>query len=243
MIRFFVLTLFPDFFSSPLEESILKRARDKELLEVEPINIRDFAHDKHQVADDSPYGGGQGMVMKPEPLFEAIESVKEKAPNAPVILLTPQGERFDNRMAVEFSQISDIILICGRYEGVDERVREALVDREVSIGDYVLSGGETAALAIIEASSRFVSDVLGNGESARDDSFQNGLLEFPHYTRPAEYRGMKTPEILLSGDHAKIERWRREQSLLRTRMKRPDLLQHADLTPEDIKFLESIKIE
>jgi tRNA (guanine37-N1)-methyltransferase len=243
MIRFYVLSLFPEFFASPLEESILKRAREAGLLDVNLVNIRDYAHDKHHMTDDTPYGGGPGMVMKPEPLFESIEAAKQRAPGAPVILLTPQGETFCSDTAQKLAESSEIILVCGRYEGVDERVRTTCVDMELSIGNYVLCGGELAALVVIEATCRFVPGILGHGQSAWEDSFSNNLLEYPQYTRPPEYRGLKVPQILLSGDHKKIERWRREQSLIRTFERMPELLEKADLTPEDLEFIARLKLK
>jgi tRNA (guanine37-N1)-methyltransferase len=249
-MQFEVFTLLPEVFPSYLETSIIKRARERGLINVRAHNIRDYTHDKHHMTDDTPYGGGGGMVMKPEPVFEAIESVlglnPEPAPpesesNIPIILLTPQGRVFNQSIAQELSQHPRIVLLCGRYEGIDERIREHLVTDEISIGDYVLTGGELPALILIDAISRFLPDVLGDPTGAQDDSHAMGLLEYPHYTRPPEFRGWKIPEVLLSGAHAKIDKWRREQALLRTFKKRPDMLEKAELTKEDKKFVESLK--
>ena len=237
-MQFDVFTLLPEVFPSYLDSSILQRARQNGLIDVRVHNIRDYAHDKHHTTDDTPYGGGGGMVMKPEPMFEAVESILGTSSGSPIILLTPQGRIFDQNMAQELSQHEKIALICGRYEGVDERIRQHLVTDEISIGDYVLTGGELPALILIDAVSRLLPGVLGDPTGAEDDSHASGLLEYPHYTRPPEFRGDGVPEVLLSGDHAKIEKWRREQSLLRTLERRPDLLEKADLNKDDIKFLK-----
>ncbi len=222
MLSVEVLTLFPRMVQAPLEESILGKARAAGLVRVTVTDIRDFAEGKHRVTDDVPYGGGAGMVMKPEPLVAAIEKAREKSPNARVVLLTPQGRPLTQRVAVELPD--ELILVCGRYEGVDERVLE-WIDDEVSLGDFVLTGGELAALAIIDVKARMVPGVLGNSDSAVHETFSGeGLLEGPQYTRPPEFRGRKVPEVLLSGDHAKIAAWRRQQSLERTQQRRPDLL-------------------
>jgi len=249
-MQFEVFTLLPEIFPSYLETSILKRARERGLIEVHLHNIRDHTRDKHHTTDDVPYGGGGGMVMKPEPVFEAIESVLGITPphappgaGCPIILLTPQGRVFNQSIATELSQHPRIALLCGRYEGIDERIREHLVTDEVSIGDYVLTGGELPALILIDAVARLLPDVLGDPTGAEDDSHAMGLLEYPHYTRPPEFRGWNAPDILLSGDHAKINRWRREQALLRTFKKRPDMLEKADLSAADRKFIESLKSE
>lgn len=240
---FDVFTILPEIFPSYLESSILQRARQRGLIDVRVHNIRDYTHDKHHTTDDTPYGGGGGMVMKPEPVFEAIESVLglashlSKPQPVPVILLTPQGRVFNQRVAEELARYERIALLCGRYEGVDERIREHLVTDEISVGDYVLTGGELPALLIIDAISRLIPGVLGDPEGAQDDSHSMGLLEYPHYTRPPEFRGWSVPEVLLSGDHGKIERWRREQALLRTQQRRPDLLEKAVLTERDREFL------
>ncbi len=223
-MKFQILTLFPEFFDTPLSTSILGRARDKELVDYALVDIRDFAHDKHRTTDDLPYGGGAGMVMKPEPLVGALEYAREQDPQAPRILLSPQGEPLTQRVAEELAGESGVILTCGRYEGVDERVRQGWIDREISIGDYVLSGGEPGALVLVDAVTRLLPGVLGNEDSIREESFAQGTLEYPHYTRPREFRGHEVPEILLSGNHQKIAEWRRQQSLERTRRRRPDLL-------------------
>jgi tRNA (guanine37-N1)-methyltransferase len=249
-MQFEVFTLLPEVFPSYLETSILKRARERGLIDVRIHNIRDHTHDKHHTTDDTPYGGGGGMVMKPEPFFEAVETVLGLAPplsspkiesNIPIILLTPQGRVFNQSIAQELSAHPRIALLCGRYEGVDERIREHLVTDEISIGDYVLTGGELPALILIDAVARLLPDVLGDPTGAEDDSHAMGLLEYPHYTRPPEFRGWKVPEILLSGDHGKVDKWRREQALERTFRKRPDMLEKAELTREDLKFIEKLK--
>jgi tRNA (guanine37-N1)-methyltransferase len=227
-MRFDVFTLFPEMFSAYLDESILKRAREAGLLEVGLHNIRDYAIDKHRTTDDEPYGGGGGMVMKPEPIFAAVESVLGIPPTCPVILLTPQGRTFNQKMAVELAGLGHLALLCGRYEGVDERVRQHLVTDEISLGDFVLTGGELPALAIIDAVTRLIPGVLGDPEASQKDSHANGLLEYPHYTRPPEFRGWEVPEILRSGNHAAIEKWRQQQALSRTRERRPDLLMDHD---------------
>jgi tRNA (guanine37-N1)-methyltransferase len=242
-MQFDVFTLLPEVFPPYLNSSILQRARQRGLIDVRVHNIRDFARDKHHVTDDEPYGGGGGMVMKVEPVFAAIESVLGPAPLCPVIMLTPQGRVFNQKVAFELVQHPHIALICGRYEGIDERIREHLVSDEISIGDYVLTGGELPALILIDAISRLLPGVLGDPDGAMDDSHASGLLEYPHYTRPPEYNGWGVPEILLSGDHVKIERWRREQSLRRTLERRPDLLDNAPLSDTDRKVLKKIKGE
>ncbi len=236
-MRFDVFSLFPAVFEPYLEVSILQRARERDLVQVHLHNVRDWATDRHRMTDDEPYGGGGGMVMKPEPIFSAVEDIMGNPPGAPVVLLTPQGRTFDQAVARQFAVLPRLALVCGRYEGVDERVRKHLVTDEVSIGAYVLTGGELAALVLIDAVARLVPGALGDPRAAEQDSFAAGLLEYPHYTRPAEFRGWEVPEILRSGDHGRIERWRREQALLRTRMRRPDLLTHAALTGEDQAFL------
>ncbi len=244
-MQFEVFTLLPEVFPLYLESSILMRARQRGLISVNVHNIRDYTHDKHHVTDDTPYGGGGGMVMKPEPVFEAVESVlgldlhlSEPEPVCPVIMLTPQGRVFSQSIAEALSRYERIVLLCGRYEGIDERIREHLVTDEISIGDYVLTGGELPALIVIDAVSRLIPGVLGDPGGAIDDSHATGLLEYPHYTRPPEFRGWKVPETLLSGDHGKIEKWRREQSLLRTLARRPDLLKNANLTEKERNFLK-----
>jgi tRNA (guanine37-N1)-methyltransferase len=237
-MRFDVFTLLPETLTPYLQASILQKAAERGLVEIALHNIRDWARDKHHTTDDTPYGGGGGMVMKPEPIFEAVESVLGPEPSCPVILLTPQGRVFNHAVAEELVQHNRIALLCGRYEGVDERIREGLVSDEISIGDYVLTGGELPAMILIDAVSRLIPGVLGDPDGAADDSHATGLLEYPHYTRPPEFRGQAVPEVLLSGDHGKIEQWRREQSLLRTLKRRPDLLKSAALSKSDIKFLK-----
>jgi tRNA (guanine37-N1)-methyltransferase len=222
---FHVLSLFPEFFQGPLQSTILGRAADHGHVEYRVTDIRDFATDKHNKADDLPYGGGAGMVMKPEPLVGAIEDADERSPEGvPRVLLTPQGEPLTQSLAQEMSEQSGMIMVCGRYEGVDERVRQGWIDREISIGDYVLSGGEPAAVVLIDAVARLLPGVLGNQASIEEESFRQSRLEYPQYTRPREFRGMHVPDVLLSGNHQKIEDWRRQQALERTRQRRPDLL-------------------
>lgn len=223
-MKFDILTIFPGMFRGPLEESILKRAQEKKLVEVAVHDLRKWTRDKHHTTDDRPFGGGPGMLMKPEPIFEAVEELKRAAPESRVVLLTPQGRKFNQQTALELAQQKHLILVCGHYEGVDERVRQALVDDEISIGDYVLTNGALAAIVVVDAVARLVPGVLGHADSAKDESFTSGGLEYPQYTRPAEFRGMKVPEVLVSGDHAAIARWRAEQSRQRTRERRPDLL-------------------
>ncbi|MCI0519286.1 MAG: tRNA (guanosine(37)-N1)-methyltransferase TrmD [Chloroflexi bacterium] len=242
-MRFDVFSLFPEVFGPYLDSSILQRARQRGLVEVNLHNIRDWTSDRHHVTDDEPYGGGGGMVMKPEPIFTAIEGVLGAPPPCPVILLTPQGRLFTQEVALQLSRLPRLALLCGRYEGVDERVRQGIVSDELSIGDYVLTGGELPALAVIDAIARLLPGVLGDPGGALDDSHASGLLEYPHYTRPPEFRGWRVPEALLSGDHARIARWRREQALLRTLLRRPDMLAKAELSAADKKFLERIRDE
>jgi tRNA (guanine37-N1)-methyltransferase len=239
-MRFDVFSLFPQVFEPYLEASILQRARQRGLAEVHLHNIRDWATDRHHITDDEPYGGGGGMVMKPEPVFAAVEEVLGSPPACPLVLLTPQGRSFNQRLAQELSQLPHLGLLCGRYEGIDERVRQHLVSDEISIGDYVLTGGELPALVLIDAVVRLLTGVLGDPEGAWDDSHASGLLEYPHYTRPAEFRGWRVPEELLSGDHARLARWRRQQALLRTWQRRPDLLASAQLTKEDLDYLAKL---
>lgn len=229
-MRFSVITLFPEIFASPLDHSILKRARERDLVSVDLVDLRQYARDRHRTADDYPYGGGQGMVLKPEPLIEAIEDSRRRLEDPHVILLSPWGRVFDQEAALAISRHRDVVLVCGRYEGVDERV-VGYADELLSIGDYTLSGGEIPALAVIDGVARLIPGVLGNDRSAREDSFVDGLLEHPQYTRPAEYRGMKVPEVLLSGDHEEIRRWRRRMSVETTARLRPDLLAKASAAP------------
>ncbi len=237
MIRFDILTIFPEMFASPCGCSLLKKALDRGLIAVQLHDIRTFAEDKHRVTDDAPYGGGGGMVMKVEPIDRALRSIPLLDEETPIILLTPQGERFSQKMAEELAAHRQLVLVCGHYEGVDERVRTELASREISIGDYVLTGGELSAMVVVDAVSRLVPGVLGNCESAQADSFSTGLLEYPHYTRPAEYRGWKVPDVLLRGNHREIEMWRRRESLLRTRRRRPDLLTDTALTEQERGWL------
>ena len=224
-----------------LEESIIKRAIQNELLSVNLHDIRKWTTDRHHVTDDTPYGGGGGMIMKPEPVFSAVEEILGNPPECPLILLTPQGKSFTQQLAKEYAVYSRIGLLCGRYEGVDERIREHLVSDEISIGDFVLTGGELPALIMIDAIARLIPGVLGDPDGAMNDSHATGLLEFPHYTRPAEFRGWTVPDVLLSGNHQEINIWRREQSLMRTYLRRPDLIDKAILSDMDIKFLSQFK--
>jgi tRNA (guanine37-N1)-methyltransferase len=237
-MRIDVLTIFPGMFRGPFEESIVKRAVEKGVVQIFLHDIRDYASDRHRTVDDYPFGGGQGMLMKPEPLFAAVEDVQgQAAERGPIVLLTPQGRLFDQEVAVELARQDRLILICGHYEGVDARVHERLATDEISIGDYVLSGGELAAMVVVDAVVRQIPGALGSPLSSADDSFAQSLLEHPQYTRPAEFRGMSVPEVLLSGNHGEIARWRRQQSLLRTAQHRPDLLARADLTEEEKQWL------
>ncbi|MHB8856713.1 MAG: tRNA (guanosine(37)-N1)-methyltransferase TrmD [Bellilinea sp.] len=242
-MRFDVFSLLPQVLQPYLDASILQRAIQNNLLEVYLHDIRSWTTDKHHVTDDTPFGGGGGMVMKPEPIFAAVEDVLGSPPACPVILLTPQGRTYTQKIAQELSAHPRIALLCGRYEGVDERVREHLVTDEISIGDYVLTGGEIPALLLIDSITRLIPGALGDPDGAQDDSFASGLLEYPHYTRPAEFRGWRVPDVLLSGNHAKIERWRRDQSLLRTHRRRPDLLERFELNKRDREFLKKLEQE
>jgi tRNA (guanine37-N1)-methyltransferase len=225
MLKIDIITIFPDIFKSVTNESILKRAQQKKKIKIEIYNLRDYTDDSHKKVDDRPFGGGPGMVLKPEPLFNVIEKIKAKAQQAKVILLTPQGKRLTQDEAFRLSKEEHIILICGRYEGVDERAREKLIDEELSIGDYILTGGEIPAMVVIDAVARLVPAVLGHEDSAQLDSFVNGLLEYPQYTRPADFKGMKVPPVLLSGNHELIKKWQKEQALKRTKKRRPDLIE------------------
>jgi tRNA (guanine37-N1)-methyltransferase len=260
-----LVTIFPDFFRGPLDYGITSRAREAGLVEIEVRDLRAFAHDKHRTVDDRPFGGGEGMVLKPEPVFECIESLDlasqadrlARSTAESVILLSAQGERFDQSLATELAKLDRLVLICGRYEGVDERVAEHLADREISIGDYVLSGGELGAAVIVDAVVRLIPGAVGNADSTRQESFtataetaadekprstcsSGGLLDYPHYTRPADFRGMKVPEVLVSGDHEQIRRWRRQTALQKTSRNRPDLLKKATLGDNDKKLLARI---
>ena len=239
-MRFDILTLFPEMFGGPLQASLLGRAIDAGVVQVHIHNIRDYAEDRHQVVDDYTYGGGPGMLMKAEPLFKAVEGVTAlDSPEGRVILLTPQGRLLNHEVAAELAREPRLILVCGHYEGVDERVREHLVDDEISIGDYVLSGGELPALVVIEAVARRLPGVLGSETSLAEESHAQGLLEYPQYTRPAEFRSWTVPEVLLSGHHAQIAEWRRRQSILRTARRRPDLLARAALSEEERRLVAS----
>lgn len=249
-MRFDVFTLFPDMFAGPLDESIVSRARDAGLVQIHVHNIRDYATDTHSMADDTPYGGGGGMVMKPEPIFRAVEQVlampartaeAEHAAPCPIVLLTPQGRLLTQPLAEELSGYEHLALICGRYEGVDERVRERLATDEISIGPYVLSGGELPAMVIVEVVTRLIPGVLGYARGAEEDSYAMGRLEHPHYTRPAEFRGWSVPEVLLSGHHGRVAAWRRQEALLRTLVRQPELLAEAELSEEDREDLERIR--
>jgi tRNA (guanine37-N1)-methyltransferase len=243
-----ILTLFPEMFSGVFGSSILAKAKEKDLVQYRVTNFREYAPNKHQQVDDYPYGGGGGMVLKPEPIFLAIEDVikmkenNEMQPNGVkprIILMCPQGERFDQKKAEELSKEDHLIFICGHYEGYDERIREHIVTDEISIGDFVLTGGELAAMVIVDSVVRLREGVLGNETSSQTDSFSTGLIEYPHYTRPAEFRGMKVPDVLLSGHHQRIDEWRKQQSLLRTRNRRPDLLDSYALSEDEKKWLEA----
>lgn len=237
-----VLTLFPEMFESPLSHSILKRAQENGLVDVQFSNFRRFGSGKHQHIDDTPYGGGAGMLLKPEPIFQAIDEIDAASFDTKkrVILVDPAGKRFDQAMAEEFSKEEHLVFICGHYEGYDERIRTLATD-EVSLGDYVLTGGELAAMVIMDATIRLLPGVLGNESSALEDSHSNGRLEHPHYTRPADYRGMLVPDVLMSGDHRKIENWRNKQSFLRTLERRPDMLDFSSLTPEETEWMNEAK--
>ncbi|MFC1870314.1 tRNA (guanosine(37)-N1)-methyltransferase TrmD [Chloroflexota bacterium] len=254
-MRVDILTLFPEMFQSLFSVSIIKRAVERELVSISTHNIRDYTHDKHHIVDDYVYGGGAGMILKPEPIFEAVESITSdiyrqeagsegnngKSDTMPIILLTPQGRLFSQQIALELSRYERMILICGHYEGTDERVHQHLVTDEISIGDYVLTGGELAAMVVVDAVVRLLPGVLGSEESALDDSHTTGLLEYPQYTRPALYRGWEVPPVLLSGNHSQIARWRREQAIRRTLERRPEMLSKAALCPEDRQLVDRLK--
>jgi len=243
VIKFDVLSIFPEMFASPLNFSLLKKAQEKGFLNICLHDIRNWADDKHKMTDDAPYGGGCGMVMKVAPVEKALAAIRSPENDSLVVLMTPQGKTFDQKIAAQLAEKKQIIIICGRYEGVDERIREHLVDREISIGDYILTGGELAALVLIDAVSRLIPDVLGNPESTIGESFSHNLLEYPQYTRPAEYNGWVVPEVLLSGNHAQIELWHKRESLKRTYQRRPDLLKKIKLSAEEKNILEKIKSE
>lgn len=240
---FEILTLFPGMFTSPLGESILGKARERGFIQVRVHNIRGYATDKHQITDDRPFGGGEGMVMKPEPIVRLLDSLKAEEPQPWVVLLSPQGRVFQQECAWRWSTLPRLALICGRYEGVDERVAEHFADEQISLGDYVLTGGELPAMVVLDAVTRLLPGVLGNAASTTMESFAEPVLEFPQYTRPREFRGYGVPEVLLSGDHEAINRWRRGQALLRTRLRRPDLFARLELTSSDLKLLRQAEEE
>ena len=244
-MRIDIVSLFPEMFDGPLGHSIIKRARDAAIFEVHVTNPRDFALDKHKIVDDSPFGGGSGMVMKPDPLFYAVEYCKQAAPeaNRRILLTSPGGTTYTQQKAKELAGFDQLIILCGHYEGIDDRIREHVVDESVSIGDYVLTGGELPAMIIVDSVARMLPGVLGAQDAAQQDSFYNGLLEYPQYTRPREFNGWEVPPVLLSGDHAKIDRWRRKQSLRITLERRPDLLQQKELSQDDVKLLAEIRSE
>ena len=244
MLRIDILTLFPEAFSGYLAHSIIGRAAEKQVVDIRLHNIRDFTHDKHNTVDDYPYGGGAGMVMKPDPIFEAVEFVKTENPasDCRIVLLTPQGRLFTQELAGKLIEENHIILICGHYEGIDERVAQHLATDEISIGDYLLSGGEVAAMVIIDCLVRLLPGAIGSSVSLVEESHMEGLLEYPQYTRPPEYRGWKVPDVLLSGNHKEITDWRRAQSLRRTASRRPDLLNKASLTDKERKMLQSVDL-
>jgi tRNA (guanine37-N1)-methyltransferase len=241
-MRFDIITIFPEMFAGVFSGGVVKRALDRGTLRIELHDLRDFTTDKHRQVDDRPFGGLEGMVLKPEPIFRAVEAVRGDG-RSKVYLLSPQGRRLDAELARELAMEEQVVLICGRYEGVDERVVEHLADGEISIGDYVLSGGELAAAVVVDAAARFVPGVVGKEGSVRNDSFAEGVLDFPQYTRPREFRGLKVPPVLFSGDHKKIERWRRKKALEKTIRLRPDLVRNRTLNPEDKRLLEEISEE
>lgn len=241
-MRVDIITLFPSMFKNPFNESMIKRAKEKGILKIKLHDLRQFTHDKHRTVDDAPYGGGAGMVMKPRPLFEAVEKIKEEIDSSSrVILLSPQGRPLNQEKVKELAKERVLIFICGHYEGVDERVREHLVDEEISLGDYVLTGGELAAMVVVDAVARMLPGVLGSEDSAREDSFYKGLLDYPQYTRPSDFRGWKVPSVLLSGNHQKVKEWRRKKMLEATLRKRPDLLETLKLNRENERLLEEIR--
>lgn len=241
MMNIHILSLFPDMFEGVFGSSILKKAQEKGAVQMNVTDFRSFSQNKHNQVDDYPYGGGAGMVLKPEPLFHAVEDLVAQGKKPRIILMCPQGERYDQKKAEELAKEEDLIFLCGHYEGYDERIREYLVTDEISIGDFVLTGGELAAMTVIDSVVRLLPGVLGQEASHVNDSFSTGLLEHPHYTRPADFRGMKVPDVLMSGNHAKIEQWRMEQSLKRTFERRPDLLEHIELTKEQQAYLKQLK--
>jgi len=245
MMKIDILTLFPEMFAGPFSSSILKRAQASGLVEINLVNIRDFSTNRHHTVDDTPYGGGAGMVMAPEAIFGAVENVRIKHDSAPsrVVLMCPQGRPFSQAMALDLARGKNLVLICGHYEGVDERVRDSLVTDEISIGDYVLTGGELPSMVVVDAITRLIPGVLGESASVEEESFSAGLLEYPQYTRPRDYRGQAVPEVLLSGHHEEIRKWRRRQSLLRTLERRPELLAQMELTGKDKDILKELMDE
>jgi tRNA (guanine37-N1)-methyltransferase len=243
-MRFDIITIFPEIFNAYLNESIIKRAIERKIIEIGIYNLRDFTMDKHKTVDDYPYGGGPGMVMKPEPFFNAIESIKKDGVPRHVIMVSPQGKVFNQEMALSMARgKQNLLFLCGRYEAIDERVREKLIDEEISIGDYILTGGELPALVIIDSITRLIPGVLGDERSKEEESFTWGILDYPHYTRPPEFKGLKVPEVLLSGNHKDIMVWRRKEALRRTILKRHDLIEKISLTAEDYKLMKEIKEE
>ena len=244
MMNIDVLTLFPEMFEGVFGHSILKKAAENQAVKYNVVNFRDYADNKHKTVDDYPYGGGAGMVLKPQPIFDAVDDLRSKSGASPrVILLCPQGERFTQKKAEELAEMDHLIFVCGHYEGYDERIREHVVTDEISIGDFVLTGGELGAMVVIDSVVRLLPGVLGNEESHIKDSFSTGFLEHPHYTRPAEFRGIKVPDVLMSGNHRLVDEWRAKESLRRTYLRRPDLLEDAELTKEQQKWLDEIKKE
>jgi tRNA (guanine37-N1)-methyltransferase len=239
-MRFDIITIFPEIFRQVFDFGIVRRAVEASLIEIQIHDLRDYAPDRHRQIDDRPFGGGAGMVMKPEPLFRAVEALTDSGIQAPVALLSPQGRLFSQTLAEEYAQTGGVILICGRYEGVDERIVEHLITDEVSIGDYVLSGGEIPAMVVVDAVTRLIPGALGCEESAEHESFVNGLLDYPHYTRPSEYRGLKAPEVLLGGNHAEIERWRRRKAIEKTLRRRPDLIVNSRLSQSEQREIEEV---
>jgi len=242
-MRFDLITIFPEFFQGPFEFGIIRRAIQRKIISLGIHDLRDFTHDKHQMVDDRPFGGGDGMVLKPEPLFRAVEWIKgsSRSAKSATVFLTPQGRRFDQQTAARFADLDQMILLCGRYEGIDQRVIDNLVTDEVSIGDYVLSGGELPAMVLVDAVVRLLPDALGSETSAVNESFSSGLLDFPHYTRPAEYRGFAVPEVLQNGNHKQIAVWRRRKSIQKTILNRPDLIETADLSEEDRLIIHKLR--
>jgi len=243
-MKFDILTLFPEMFAGPFSDSIIKKAKENGLIEINLIDIRDYTTDKHNTADDYPYGGGAGMVLKIDPIYYALEDITDNLKKKPSnILLTPRGQRLDQKMVKEFSKEDHLILICGHYEGVDQRVSDNYIDYEISIGDYVLTGGEIPAMVLVDAVSRMLPDVLGHADSKKNDSYYRGILDYPHYTRPRTFKGMEIPPILLSGNHQLIDRWRKKEALRKTYLMRPDLLKKTEMTEQQKELLEEIKEE